>query len=883
MMQTCFTIIQGAAAIMDDALNRFRRVICLTAMLSAPAFLAAQQWADSCTSYSFYGKIRTQGYSDFSRVHVYPGGDYLAVGTLKGNFAQMAIQRNDVHVMRVSNKGEMLWTKMIGIGDTTVQTDLRTYSSQITRNGDIVLLITAAAGVYSGNYVVRMDDAGTVRWQKRLNYTAAHLAIDVITALRETADGLLMIAGYNNSGGVLLLLNSDGSFNRYSGIQSGDCSLRYTACAESPAAYFVTGYGTSRINGMVTNFIARIDKGAGNTGWVRWINFPGVPALSAMAEYLCTDLQYSAGRLAVTGNTYFQYTGIRPPGQITLYMDQEGRNTSALRITNPVMAADNANPFQGALFDPFRMAGVQYRNSAEGDYFIYQLQGADAPYRGRRFTLADIQVANDSRVLPDSALLIAGFNRDGNNTIMAALLKTSSLGELPACNSTAYTPEVAAAAYTLQDIPNILSTFTAVNQVEPSFLDTMTGRGFLWQLNCTTQSVCRLEKIRGPAQLCSGRPGLFTAAVQGSCSGPVQFSTSGPGNLHRVNDSSVELQYVIPGTYNVYAAYSSGCGVLRDTFVVQVTESPARLSLGPDTLLCSGNSIRLEPAGNFSQYRWQDGSTQFIYTATEPGSYHLTALDACGREQRDTVLVLPALPVVFSLGPDRQVCAGDTVELTASAGFTGYRWGPAVYTGEVYTQSLTLLPDNKLSIYAEAERWPGCRVFDTVQIRVWPAPVTRLVSDTFVCTGQPVLLDAGNGFVSYSWNTGATTSSLQVGNAGVYIVEVRDQQGCTGGDTVRVQPGACPGECWVPAAFSPDNNGRNDFFRPVMQAPPEQLLLRVFDRWGRELFTSSVAGAGWDGMIRGKAAPAGVYTWILRYRYAGRGWQEKKGTVLLLR
>src|SRR6185369_14191356 len=46
-------------------------------------------WADSCTTNSFYGKIVSEGYSDFSRVHPYEGGDVILVGTIESNFAQM--------------------------------------------------------------------------------------------------------------------------------------------------------------------------------------------------------------------------------------------------------------------------------------------------------------------------------------------------------------------------------------------------------------------------------------------------------------------------------------------------------------------------------------------------------------------------------------------------------------------------------------------------------------------------------------------------------------------------------------------------------------------------------------------------------------------------
>lgn len=848
-----------------------------------PAALSAQIWADSCSSYAFYGRIQAQGYSDFSRVHVRTDGDFLAVGTIKGNFEQMAIQRNYVQVMRVGGSGQLIWTKKIGIGDTAVQTDLRTYSSVLTRNGDIVLLVTAAASQYSGNYVLRMDSDGNLLWQKRLNYTAAHLAIEVVTSVYETAAGLLMVAGYNNSGGVLLLLEPDGSFNRYTGIQSGDCQLRYTSCTESPAAYFVTGTGTSRLNNNLSNFVARIDKQQGNTGWIRWINFPGVPALSSQAEYYCSDIQYSNGRLAITGNTYFLYSGPRSPGQITLYMDEEGRNTSALRIANPVQPSANANLFQGALFDPFRMAGVQYLNNTGGDFFVYQLYGADAPYRGWRLNLPDIQCANDSRMLPDSSLLVGGFNREGTNGVMAALLKTSPIGQLPSCNSTVYAPLVESASYTLQDIPNILISFTSVNQVEPSFLDTLSGSGFQWLLSCSTQTVIRLGKIQGPGTLCAGRAGSFRSTVQHDAARKLQFSSPAASSVTMENDSTARILFTNTGVFPVILSLQTECGTLRDTLLVNVTTTPGSLDLGPDTVICAGNTLRLNAGAGFSNYRWQDGDTAAVYTVSMPGMYHIIVRDACGNALRDTVVVQPAAPVAFSIGDDRTVCPGDTLRFSAPPGFTDYRWGPGEYTGEAYTQTISIQAVATFALYGEADRWPGCRLRDTVQIMVRTVPRLQLVTDTFVCSGQPLVLDAGAGFRSYTWSNGETGRTVTVNLPGIYRVTAEDVQGCVRSSPATVRTATCKGFLYLPNAFSPDNNGRNDRFRAWASLPPERFLLQVFDRWGREVFLTTDVSAGWDGRYKGRAAAPGVYLWICRYRYSNLGWQEKKGTVVLLR
>jgi hypothetical protein len=49
-----------------------------------------------------------------------------------------------------------------------------------------------------------------------------------------------------------------------------------------------------------------------------------------------------------------------------------------------------------------------------------------------------------------------------------------------------------------------------------------------------------------------------------------------------------------------------------------------------------------------------------------------------------------------------------------------------------------------------------------------------------------LVLDAGNGFTSYSWNTGATTSAITVTTAGTYIINVTNNLGCTGADVINI-------------------------------------------------------------------------------------------------
>lgn len=89
---------------------------------------------------------------------------------------------------------------------------------------------------------------------------------------------------------------------------------------------------------------------------------------------------------------------------------------------------------------------------------------------------------------------------------------------------------------------------------------------------------------------------------------------------------------------------------------------------------------------------------------------------------------------------------------------------------------------------------------------------------------------------------------------------------------------------WVPLGFTPDGNGINDEFKPVMlDMALEDYHLMVFDRWGRLQFETRDAEKGWDGTgTNGNALPTGVYVWRIKYRPLNSSdLQEQFGYVVL--
>lgn len=243
--------------------------------------------------------------------------------------------------------------------------------------------------------------------------------------------------------------------------------------------------------------------------------------------------------------------------------------------------------------------------------------------------------------------------------------------------------------------------------------------------------------------------------------------------------------------------------------------------------------------------------------------------------------VVEVLPVESpDLGADTAICQGERLTLSPAEPPSMPLWNDG-------SSADSLLVSEAGWYWLQAQGLCGER--DSLRLELLPVPELAVVpQDGFLCTDSSLTLrlegewPAGTQFV---WTGGSTNSTLMVDGPGLYAVTA-DAAGCMAEASAVVEQGPCGCSWTMPNAFTPNGDGRNDVFRPVLDCTLEGYRLDVFNRWGRRVFQSSEPGLSWDGSLAGAEQEAGVYVWVLEATVQDRGQryvERASGSVTLLR
>jgi len=309
-----------------------------------------------------------------------------------------------------------------------------------------------------------------------------------------------------------------------------------------------------------------------------------------------------------------------------------------------------------------------------------------------------------------------------------------------------------------------------------------------------------------------------------------------------------------------------------------------KVDLGEDTTICNGDSYTLKPkntAYTNPAYQWSNGETSPSITISQSGLYKLMVRDrGCVGSDSIHLIFAPTLPI--SLGDDTVLCKKEAVMLSPMPQLTdvSYKWS----TGST---NATLWVETTGGYWLQITDKYGCTNADTIQI-TYVNLKQNLGGDRLLCEEEPINIPL-NGNVPTGatalWSSGATAPSIEAHDTGQYWINVNFPP-CEGSDTITISLRRCDCQVNVPNAFSPNGDGLNDLFQPVMDinCPIRGYRFSIYNRYGQLVFYSAKAEEGWDGNMRGEQAEMGVYMYVLNYTINLTSERKTiKGDVTLLR
>jgi gliding motility-associated-like protein len=380
-----------------------------------------------------------------------------------------------------------------------------------------------------------------------------------------------------------------------------------------------------------------------------------------------------------------------------------------------------------------------------------------------------------------------------------------------------------------------------------------------------------------------------------------ESSTNGGANWNIEPSVDTFLVYNDLTDTTVYRVIVTNGGCPADTSnTVEVVVKPAAVAgvISSDSSFCEGpNAGTLTLSGNTGtiiDWEFAEGSGAFTSTGntlpslaynnvTQTTRYRvIVSLGDCPNDTTPeaTITIVPTPVVSISGDGPLTFCEGGSVVLTATGG-PAYAWSTGA-TDSAITVSAT---GTYSVVVTDTSNNLGCSAEDSISVSVFDPPTVVALRDTTIQLGEEVMLTA-TGALTYVWspstgldNAVATNPFASPDETTTYVLTGTDANGCTGVDSlvVTVDTDLTPD---FTNLFTPDGDGINDTWTITGLAGCNSCALKVFNRYGQEVYSASNYQNDWRGTFDGKDLPDGTYYFILESNDTQKTY---KGAVTLLR
>lgn len=411
----------------------------------------------------------------------------------------------------------------------------------------------------------------------------------------------------------------------------------------------------------------------------------------------------------------------------------------------------------------------------------------------------------------------------------------------------------------------------------------------------------------GPDTVCAPATIRFNNTSAGALSYLWDF---GDGSATSTVHAPPPHTYVAPGVYHIklYTYNITSCTTIDSVIhTIHVFDrDTVKLIPGPLTICGKDSSIiKVKPGWNLTVspshgVRYQPtGGTEIVFQPDTKTSYVVTASSygPCHIPPSDTIrfTIIRDTAVVDHLNPmtDTFLCNRDTALYLLGRKRTSFSIKPAsqfsisrdslsvkFYPPATTTYELIAVKSNKCETIIDTLHFTIHRAAVTAAFELSPK-LTDQLDPNFLLINRSVNATAYEWYLNNSFWTTQASPRLSPTDTGTYcfmLLAKNDFCVDTASDCGRL----VETHIYMPSAFSPNGDGTNDFFRPILNNV-DILECSVYNRWGERVFVSFNNENSWDGTFKGKRCDVGTYFYKIRYRVINREPSLLKGDVTLIR
>lgn len=355
-----------------------------------------------------------------------------------------------------------------------------------------------------------------------------------------------------------------------------------------------------------------------------------------------------------------------------------------------------------------------------------------------------------------------------------------------------------------------------------------------------------------------------------------------------------------PGSKNVTLKITStACGNVIIN-IKQVIISSLDLTTSVQAASCSNAAeatITVTGINGVSPYQYSIDSVNYQSGTTfkvTPDTYRLYVKDASNCISIKEVKVDSVEITTVQTISDTTICEGQQVQLFTTGNATAFSWFPATALNNSSAAEPIASPVSTTDYVVTATR-NNCPVQDTVTITVIPKIEVIITPNATIEPNIPFQLNAsspqldGQPGVSYAWlpptgldNPAISDPVATITSSKTYSIKITSPDGCIGTSQVNLNI-IPPPAIFVPTAFTPDGDGKNEILQLVTNKISTLNYFQIYNRWGEVVFFSNQLEQGWDGRFKGADPVAGPYVFKLEGIANDGKIIKKEGTVLLIR